>query len=208
VACDPPLAACGPGYPQDLLQHFAFLYEYLDRFETESPTGPTFEASYGGAWSFVRWVTDQYATSEGGFLRSVIGDPTRLGLANLVAHTGHSAREMLLGWVLATAADEYTPGFRPADPRFQLPSWNQRDIYANIHRDYLDFPKTYPLVPRVVSAGAFDVPVTGIRAGGAAVFTLQTGPSATGPQEIEVRDGTGQPLGAATDLRMGIVRVQ
>lgn len=208
VACDPPLAACGAGYPQNLLQHFDFLYQYLDNFEAESPTGSTFEASYGGAWSFVRWVADQYASSESGFLRSVIGDPNHLGLSNLAAHSGRSAAELLVGWTLATAADEYTQGFRPIDARYQLPSWNQRDIYANLHRYYLGFPKEYPLAPRAVDAGAFDVRVSGIHAGGGAVFTLRTGPSAAGPQRIEVRDASGNPLAAGSTLRLGIVRVQ
>ena len=207
VGCDPPLAECGSGYPQDLLQHFAFLYDYLSVFETESPTGQTFEARYGGAWSFVRWVTDQYATSESGFLQSVIGDPVNFGLSNLQAHSGHAPEEVLLDWVLATAADHYTPPFRPSDLALQLPSWDQRDIFLNIHADYLDFPLAYPLQPRTIAAGNFDVLVQGILAGGGSVFVLTTGSGASGPQLLEVRDGSGKTLTSESGFRLGIVRV-
>ncbi len=208
VGCELSTSICPATIPFDLSQsHFVWLYEFLSRLETESVLGPSTEAKYGGSWSFARWATDQYGASEGTFLKAIIDDRTNTGLANLSAHTGRPIAEMLLDFYLASASNHDTAGFVPQDAALTLPSWDERDIYAQLNMVIPRFfALPYPLVPRPISSGAFDIAVSGIRGGGASVFLLST--SGSGSQHIALNGSNGLSVAPSTALRLGIVRVR
>jgi hypothetical protein len=208
LGCELIANSCGGVDPLDLSQsHFVWLYQFLTALESESVIGGTTEAKYGGAWSFARWAADQYGASEPSFFKAIIDDPVNTGLANMAARTGQSPGTMLLDFYLATAANDYTAGFTPANRLLTLPSWDQRDIYAQLNAgipSYFTVP--YPLVPRVVASGTLNTTVLGIEGGGASIFNLSA--VAAGTQTLALESGTGGALAAGSAFRMGILRVQ
>ena len=92
---------------------------------------------YGSAWQFARWATDQYATVESDFLKSIVLETNLTGVANIVDKTRRPFTE-LDGWfTLALLADDY-PGFTPpADAKYVFPSFNTPDIFRGAATDFL-----------------------------------------------------------------------
>jgi hypothetical protein len=109
---------------------------------------------------------------------------------------------LLAGWSLAIAADDY-PGLAASTPQITFPSWQTRDIFLALNRDFQGFPRSVPLATRMVQFGAFGTDVA-IRGGTAAIFELSG--VQTAPQLLELRTSTGGPPPA--NIRIAIVRVQ
>lgn len=211
VFCDvrPGATEC-PDAPAIMIAHFFLLYEYLERVETLSPLGdPPGEDGltfYGSGWSLVRWMMDQYASTESGFLMPLTQGPLT-GIPNLQARTGRLWPEMLSHWSLANALDSRT-GFTPQSALLVHPSWNYRNMYNSLNNDFSNnanlFNRPYPLVPRPVTFGAFGAQTAQIAGGTAAYFELSG--TAVGQQLLELRGAQGGALPGA--IRLGIVRVQ
>ena len=105
-------AACeidlGAGAPCDLADNkplalifsqLPFFFQYLqEEGFNEEGLGLDTPANYGAGWTIARWATDQYATSEATFIKSLINEPQLTGLDNLsAAHgTDYSADPQLL----------------------------------------------------------------------------------------------------------------
>jgi hypothetical protein len=161
--------------PLIMLNHFTLLARHLAAIETSSIFGPTAPGDitfYGASWAFLRWVLDHHGPDEAAFLRSLTAEPQLNGTANVAARAGQPFDELFATWVLSLALDD-RPDVTPLDVRLTLPSWNLRDIYAGLRQELpLVFPRAYPLVPRAVSAGTFDVRAPGIPAGAAVLLRL------------------------------------
>ena len=191
--------------PYVMLSHFSLLYDYLASVETLTPLGrmsDTDYSFYGSAWAFVRWVIDQHAASDASFLKPLTQDGMLTGLANVTARAGRPFSELLAGWSLAMAADDY-PGLAVSSPLTTFPSWQTRDIFLALNRDFQGFPRSVPLATRMVQFGAFGTDVA-IRGGTAAIFELSG--VQTAPQLLELRTSTGGP--PPENIRIAIVRVQ
>ena len=191
--------------PYVMLSHFSLLYDYLASVETLTPLGRVSDTDYsfyGSGWAFVRWVIDQHAASDASFLKPLTQEGTLTGLANVTARAGRPFAEMLAGWSLAMAADDY-PGLTGAAPQATFPSWQTRDIFLALNRDFQGFPRSVPLATRLVQFGAFGTDVA-IRGGTAAIFELSG--VQTAPQLLELRTSTGGP--PPENIRIAIVRVQ
>jgi hypothetical protein len=214
VGCEPPLTAangCTGDHPQVMLHHFSFLYDYLSTIDDQSPIGETGETYYGGAWSFVRWAVDQYASNEADMLKAINQTTTQFGLVNLSARTGASFEDMVEPWSLASALAAYS-GFAPSDPRLTFRSWDQRGIFAGMHDQLVTgstsqpaFPRVYPLVPHTSSFGLID-DVLPLLAGGVSFYDLTA--TAAGRQTLSVRSSSGAPRSAGANIRLMIVRLQ
>ena len=190
--------------PYVMLQHFTMLYDYLASVETLTPLGratPGDYSFYGSAWAFVRWVIDHHATSDAAFLKPLT-QTSATGLANVSLQAGRPFAEMLADWSLAMAADDYA-GVTPARRELSFPSWQTRDIFAAMHRDYSAFTRPVPLAARAVRFGGFTGTVS-LRGGTAAIFELSGTQLAT--QLLELRSPTGGAPPANT--RIAILRVQ
>ncbi len=211
VYCDvrPGRPEC-PDAPAIMIAHFALLYDYLEKVETLSPLGdpPGQDGStfYGSGWSLVRWMLDQYASSEPAFLTPLTQGPAT-GIANLQARTGRPWPEMLAHWSLANALDDRT-GFTPQTMLLAHPSWNYRNMYSSLNSDFSNNPdlfnRPYPLVLRPVTFGSFTQPSVQIAGGTAAYFELSG--TGVGQQLLELRGAQNGAL--PTAIRLGIVRVQ
>ena len=191
--------------PLVMFQHFAYVYDYLETIEDLSPLGLTGEGDftfYGSGWAFTRWVIDHYASSDAAFLKPLTQEPSLSGLANITARTGKTFAELLGDWTLAMATDDFA-GFAPARPQLTFPSWQTRDIFLALNRDFSGFPRSFPLLMRPLQFGTFAVDVT-MRGGTAAMFELTGSQSAT--QLLELRTPSNGP--PPENLRIAIVRVQ
>ena len=190
--------------PYVMLQHFAMLYDYLASVETLTPLGRAATGDYsfyGSAWAFVRWVIDHHAPGDAAFLKPLTQASTT-GLANISVQAGRSFPEMLADWSLAMAADDY-PGVTTARREITFPSWQTRDIFAAMNRDYTAFSRPVPLAARAVRFGDFTGAVS-LRGGTAAIFELSGTQLAT--QLLELRTSAGGAPPANT--RIAILRVQ
>lgn len=211
--CDyaPAGGAC-PDPAEGILHHFGFLYDHYKSSESKSILDGTDQVIYGSSWSFVRYVTDAFATSEPGFLSSLVKVQNDHGVSNVESKSGRSFAELFGSFSLASAADNY-PGAQVVDPRLKLESWNSRDLFDNMSRFITTgggaspFPLAWPLTVRqlafgTIPPGAGDV--TQLRGGSFVAWELSG--TQVGAQALAIRSSTG---GAApVQVGLGIVRIQ
>ena len=121
----------------------------------------------GAAWSFLRYLADHAASSDGNlFMRLANGPAT--GLDNLQAVFGKDTPTQLRNWATSNAVDDVVT----TDVALQQPSWNWHSIYATLYG-------SYPLqLPALVDASSYSGSLV---AGGAAYyrFAVTGGSSAT-----------------------------
>ncbi|HEX6535292.1 MAG TPA: hypothetical protein VF041_11875 [Gemmatimonadaceae bacterium] len=208
IGCEQPLTqanGCAGDHPLVMLHHFSYLYDYLASLGTETPIGDSGEVDYGGAWSFVRWAVDQYATDEGATLKAITQTSDLLGVPNLEARTGGTFGDMVGAFALASALPLY-PGVVPQDPHLRLPSWDQAAIFSGMHDQLQGFDRAYPVIPVKVRFGLFDTQLPVIHGGGAAIFEV------SGLQQkrqgLYVRTTGGDPLPADSPVRVAVIRVR
>lgn len=156
----------------------------------------------GGAWSFLRYLTDRIAPQLAGgepelhqALSSAAGAQAVDAL--LEAHTGATLDRLLVDWAMTL----YTDGrVSPQDaPDLQMTSWDLADIYDAM-------PVYKRLTPDVVSFEAFARAGT-VVGGGTAYLRIEAA-AAHGPLALEVRDALGNALSADLAPRLWIVRIR
>jgi hypothetical protein len=191
-----------------MVEHMSWLYDYYRANETKSflSRASADFTIYGSAWKFARWATDQYATSESDFLKSIVAEPHLTGVDNIVNKTHHPFEE-LSGWfTLALLADDYPSFTPPADAKYTFPSWNVPDIFQGFAQD---FPNDYvasPLRTHFITFGTFDVTVGALAGGSGSLFSLDG--TQSGRQAVALRASGGGVLGPSTPLRIVFLRVQ
>lgn len=213
-------AAC-PDPFEGIMHHFTFLYRHYNSNESKSiltERGVVADpVIYGSSWSFVRWLTDVYGgADEAAFTRSLVQQQNDAGVRNVTNRTGKSWAELLGFWSLATLADNY-PGGTVADARAKLPSWNTRDIFAEMSARLVSvdaqgnrnpaFPRPWPLNVRTPGFGNFPSVtrlVTSLQGGSFAAWEL-SGTQAD-PQVLGIRALNGGPPPA--NVGLAVVRVQ
>jgi hypothetical protein len=204
-----------------ILHHFFFLYVHYAQNEFHSilsdPTGfiPLDRVIYGSSWSFARYVTDVFGSTEGDFLRSLTMVTNDAGVANITDKAGHPFWELFGLWSLATLADNFPTG-TINDPRLRLPSWQTRGIFEGMNQHLVTgspphpaFPRPFPLVPRVVNFGAWDAlqqQVADLPGGGFAAWHMSG--SQYAPQVIALRAPDGSPLPTSDKIGLAIVRIE
>lgn len=204
-----PACLTNPRRPSlNMSRHFQGLYDYMLSPGNHSPFGPVSgtggSSFYGSSWSLIRYSLDRYGTSEAAFLTALTQAGTT-GMANLAAHAGVPAEQLLGGWALSLYADDY-PGLASPSPETQIPTWTLASIFAGMHADFPGtFTETYPLAPQTVGFGPFTpLNVTNVAGGGVAYFEL-TG-TQNAPQLLKLTSLVG---GAPpSNLRVAVARVK
>ena len=193
--------------PLMMWKHFSALHQYLRGVDTLSPLGASTNNDvtfYASGWSLVRWAADQYATSEGAWLKALVKGGAQTGLANLAQRTGRPAGELLADWALANAVDDVA-GFTPARKQLSFPSWNVADVMSGLAGTYPGAFSAAPLRARVMSFGTFTLPVQQLRAFSSSYFSFEG--AQAGGQLIELRGENGAAV-APAGLRVAVVRVE
>lgn len=216
-SCDyaPESAEC-PDPAEGILHHFSFLYDHYEANESKSILDDPFAGSdpviYGSSWSFVRYLADNYATSDASIFGSLIQVQNDRGVANVTSKVGKPFSELLGNWSLASLADNY-PNAPIGDPKLRLPSWNSRDIFESMHEflrganNSVIFPQAWPLQVRQVTFGNFTTNqsmVSNLKGGGFVAFELSGLQS--GPQALAIRSTVGGAPPA--NVGLAIVRIQ
>ena len=219
VSCDPreakPLALS--------VSHLPFLFEYLQE-ESVAPTGRGLgtdtPSNYGAGWQFARWATDQYASTEGSFIKALIAEPALNGLPNLAKHTGRPIQELLVYWSLALAIFD-TTSYTAADERTTNPSFDFANIFfsgqtkvgcsaipCGLFSNTGSSTPGFPVQPTIDSATITPVRtiVTGVP-GTAAYYILLVAPIA-GTEHLELQSGTGGSIAPTSAMRVGMLRVR
>ena len=210
--CDyaPATGGC-PDPAEGILHHFGFLYQHYSSPGTKSITDNNDAVHYGSSWSFMRYLTDAFATDEVSFLSSIIQTTDR-GVTNLENKTGRPFAELLGMFAHASAADNY-PGVTLTDPKLRLASWNSRDLFKNMSENLVRgdntpaYPLPWPLQSRSVSFGNFNTAqsnVSQLKGGGFVLWELSG--TQAGPQALAIRSTTGGP--PPSQIGMAIVRIQ
>jgi hypothetical protein len=210
VRCElrPTAADCQPTKPLSMVDHFYYLYEYLNNPEQTSAVGSTAigpSTFYGSGWMFLRWVIDTYAASESAFLRAMNLDMVSPGTENMEARTGKSFADLLSEFAMAVALDDY-PGLTVTEKKYSLPSWNTRDMFSALSADYAPnlFANPIPLKTRAAGFGTFAIDVPAVHGGGFSIFEVSG--TATNKQLLEFRGPSG--AGFPAEMRVRIARVQ
>lgn len=225
VACEINLGANAPcdisgTLPYNLVgSHLPFFFSYLksEMLNVEGLGFDTF-ANYGAGWVIARWATDHYAgAAEGAFVKSLIAEPTQIGLTNLSAHTGQSIPFILTYFNMATAIFQPVPTFTNADVRMTVPSFNFADIF-NVGQTKLTCGGTkcglfttsglpvVPVQPTAITNGAISQTVASIPGTSASYFLLSAG--VPGIQSLQLLTSGGAALSAGSGLRVVVLRVQ
>jgi hypothetical protein len=196
---------CGGDHPLVMLHHYGYLYDYLSNFPNETPVAVSGgEVFYGGAWSFVRWSVDQYASDEATMLKAITQSLHQFGMDNLSARAGAAPGVLTSRFAMASAVAPYP--VTPADPLLTFPSWQQGAIFFGLHSDSPGgFPQAYPLVPVFINYGGFST--TGAMEAGGANAILLTG-GQTSNQVIALTNSNGAALDPGSPIRLAIARVQ
>ena len=205
----PCLAANNRRPSLDMYTHFATLYTAIDSTNATilSPFGPTPQDEnsyfYALSWSLVRYADDRYGASDGGFL-TALNQASNTGTANLAARAGVSIDQLLGGWALALAADDY-PGLASPGADMRMDTWNLRAIYGGLHTD---LPASFLAYPRRAASfgfGALGAVEVGTLQGGG-VFTFDLSGTQSAPQLVRLRGAGGAAL--PSTVRVAITRVQ
>jgi uncharacterized protein YjdB len=196
--------------PYALYEAFVRLFIYERYHEKYSPLGPVdasdsaFFASSGAAWWFLRWVVDQYGADESAFLLALATDPSRTGVANVVAHAGRPWGEMVTDWSLMSAKDRLPP-VALLRPQLAEPTWDLKSIFANMATDFpAYFGGEMPPLPRVTPIPL--APITADIAGGSAIIVELYGVFGDPPLRLRVTGAGGVPL--PSTVRVELTRIQ
>jgi hypothetical protein len=183
--------------------HFNFLSDYLQRFETKSIlSGAEDSDIYGSAWLFTRWLLDTYGgNDEGAFLRRLVQTGTLSGTANVEAVSGRPFSQLFAEFTLMLAADNLP---NVANPHLEA-SWNLPDIFAGL-ADIGAAPRA-PLAIRQSTGGV--VSVSGRNVKGGSGVLVRIGPLAPGvTQLLELKSTLASPLPATSSVGLGVVRIE
>ena len=206
---NPVYGNCGLGKPLSMFDHFILLHDYEANNEGLSPLGSTATGDftfYGSGWSFLRWVVDNYGTSESAFLNALTREFSNAGVQNVEARTGRTFADLINDWSVALVMDDY-PNFTPSVPRHKIESWNVRDILAGMSADFSNqgfFTDPTPLRTRSASFGKFAVNVSSVRGGSMAVFEVTGTQNGSRMFEFNGTSGTSFPA----EMRVNIIRVE
>jgi hypothetical protein len=215
VYCDarPGFAECDANTrrPASIMQrHFSSLYTHMISANARllSPFGPTPSDTqsywYAVSWSLERYAIDRFGASDAAFLTGLT-QSTNVGVANLAAQSGVSIDQLLGGWALSLAVDDY-PGLASPGADIQMPTWNFRSIYAGLNAD---FPGTYtlayPVVPTSLAFGKFAGVGQSTMYGGGVLWYQLSG-THTNPQIVRLLGAGGAAL--SSNVRIAIARVQ
>ena len=198
----PTEAGCADGVIA-MSNHFSFLSDYLQFFETKSIlSGAEDSDIYGSAWLFTRWLLDTYGGSdEGTFLRRLVQSASLTGVANVEAASGKPFSQLFAEFTLMLAADN-APNV--TGPHVE-PSWNLPDIFEGLAE--IGAAPQSPLAMRKSPGGAISVSGRNVK-GGSAVL-LRIGPLAPGvTQLLDLKSTLSSPLATSSPVGLGVVRVE
>lgn len=199
---------CQPTKPTSLIDHFFNLYDYENAPDSKSIVGPVGSGDftfYGSGWMFLRWVLDQYTTSESTFLSAMTQQNTVPGVEQIELRTGKTFAQLLSEFSVALTLDDY-PGFTPSNSKYTIASWNTRDIFARASADFAPtyFPRPVPMQIRTRNFGNFTLDPMFVTGGGMSVMEISG--TQTAKQLFEFKGTSGLEFPA--DMRISIVRVQ
>ena len=198
----PTEAGCAGGVIA-MSNHFSFLSDYLQLFETKSIlSGAEDSDIYGSAWLFTRWLLDTYGGSdEGAFLRRLVQTASLTGAANVEAVSGKPFSQLFAEFTLMLAADNVP---NVTGPNVE-PSWNLPDIFEGLAE--IGAAPQAPLAMRQSTGGALSVSGRNVK-GGSAVL-MRIGPLAPGvTQLLELKSTLSAPLAVTSSVGLGVVRVE
>lgn len=204
----PPVPPACANWYVAMFKVFDNLYDYYVAQQTRSLFGSAATGDvtfYGSVWSFLRWMIDTYAASEGAFVQALVQSHTVSGVNNLQARTGKSIGELMARWSLAMFLDDRS-GVTVSDPTLAFASWNLTNVYLGLNTDFPQaglFPLPSPISWLEQPFGTFVVRRT--LNGGTTMQIWLRGAQAT-PQLLQL---TGQ-FGAALPggIRLAIARVK
>jgi hypothetical protein len=204
VYCEsrPTTAGCAEGV-LSMLNHFEFLGNYLQSFETKSIlSGAEDSDIYGSSWLFARWLVDTYGGSdEGAFLRRLVQTGTLSGAPNVEAVSGRTFPQLLAEFTLMLAADNVPNASGP----YVEPSWNLPDVFVGLTEVSTRPPA--PLAMRRSEDGTVSVSGRNVKGGGAVLVKL--GPAAAGAtQLLDLKSTLTAPLAITSTVGLGVLRIE
>jgi len=135
-------------------------------------------ATRGATWSLLRYSADRKGSGDAAFFGPLVNSRDT-GMVNLRNVVGPELGAYVRDWQVANYADDAVTG---AETRFQHPSWNFRDIYANKAFG------GYPLQVNALASGSSRT--VSIRSGSAAYFRFGVAAGATADVRVSTAGTT------------------
>ena len=164
----------------NMISNFGRYADFLENTEANSPYADDSKLPTRGAiWSFLRYAADRSSTPDATEWYQLVNSGLS-GRANLAQTFGSGVTLLFRDWATSLIADDFVP----TDVAHQQPSWDFRDIYAELIPD-----EGFPLATRALTSGT---PVTVSPVGGGSSFLrFSVGAGATssialgsGPSEV------------------------
>lgn len=139
----------------------AFFYQNLARYQLYLKNPPISGATSaqadsslavrGASWSFLRYAADQYAPSGvAAFTRALTAGP-QIGVANFTSKIAVPFDSVVVGWMVANAADD--AGISGLNAKYTFRSWNMRSAESGISQGQ------YPLMVSIIASPAYSLPL-------------------------------------------------
>jgi hypothetical protein len=155
----------------------------------------------GAAWSFVRWLRDQYGED----LTRRLDETDRTGADNVVAAANMPFTTLVSQWFLANYVSDL-PGFTPPQ-RLTYQTWHFRTTYQSLHdQQPANFPLPFPLVPLQFDGGTFAFSGT-LLAGSGDYFRVVQTAGEKGFTVLLTNSGGGA-LPASIGARLNVIRIR
>jgi hypothetical protein len=180
-------------YLNDMKGNEARYRDFLANVSRSSPyaAGDSL-ATRGAAWSLLRFLADQRATTDGDVWSRLVNN-TASGTANLQSVFGSDIQSRIRDWAASLALDDVAS----APEAIQQKSWNWRSVFGGVG----NVSGLYPVqVTAMTSATSYTGMVV---AGGAAYYRLSV--PANGTATLSLGGPSG---GAASNLQLVIVRTK
>ena len=137
--------------------NFGRFETYLESPSAYGPYQPNDSLETRGAtWSLLRYLSDQSGANDVDTWHKLVADTKYSGLANLANAFRGSSTDiagtlgLIRNWSVAVATDDLSAN---VDLKYQMPSWNFRDMYAVLLGSSTT-PGRYPLVMNTLPAGS------------------------------------------------------
>ncbi len=156
----------------------------------------------GAAWLFLRYTLDRFENGTAGEAvrtRALIQTSATNSRDAVTEVFGTDFNRLATDWAGMLAIEDRTDV--DASPELELTSYRMRDLFDALGPPFAG----YPLAPLVRSLGATSVLDAELFTATGLYVTL-TASSATGPTQLEFVDGAGNPLAAAVEPRLVVVR--
>ena len=171
------------------LARLTYWMQKPDQFSPMSKLADTSLATRGAAWAIVRYVADNYSSSNPRALARTLAAGPDTGTRNFTSAVKAPVDTVVAGWLVSMFADD--AGITGLNPKYQYASYNFRSVMPPVAKSVLGYSgtATYPLIVTSIGSGSDNISATN-RSGTGTYYRLTVTASA-GAKNVKILDTSG-----------------